>query len=157
MIDLTLARAHLKADEEDVEDVLIQQYIDSAVSACEGYCNRKFYADAGEQYDDFDLAIAELSEAKSQYDADVETTEDYELLSIYKDRLVRARADVLRRVNGVVIDSTIVAAILMLLGNFYRNRQEVVVGQYSGATQLPVGARRILEPYLWIGDIGGGS
>ena len=30
MIDLELAREHLKADEEDVEDDLIEQYIASA-------------------------------------------------------------------------------------------------------------------------------
>ena len=61
------------------------------------------------------------------------------------------------RINGVVIDGTITAAILMMLGHFYRNRQEVVVGQYSGATQLPAGARRILEPYLWVGNLAGGG
>lgn len=157
MIDLNLARAHLKADDEDVEDTLIQQYIDSAVSACEGYCNRKFYVSPTEQFLDFDLAITELTEAREQYEADVATTEDCELLAIYHDRLIRARGNILHRVNGVVIDGTITAAILMMLGHFYRNRQEVVVAQYSGATQLPAGARRILEPYLWIGNLAGGG
>ena len=157
MIDLNLARAHLKADDEDVEDALIEQYIASAVSACEGYCNRKFYENATEQTTDFDAALGELASANEQYNTDIATTEDCELLSIYHDRLIRARGDVLRRINGIVIDGTITAAILMMLGHFYRNRQEVVVAQYSGATQLPAGARRILEPYLWIGNLAGGG
>ena len=45
MIDLTLARQHLKIDVGDTtEDALVTQYTNSATSACEGYCNRKFYA-----------------------------------------------------------------------------------------------------------------
>lgn len=154
MIELALAREHLKADAEDIEDALIQQYIDSAVSICEGYCNRKFYEDAAEQVIDFDAAVAELKLAKDDYDADVATTEDPDVIVMYANRLTRARGDCLRRTNGIVIDNTITAAILMTVGHLYRNRQDVVAGQAAAAVQMPVGAQRVLQPYLWIGELG---
>ena len=155
MIDLDLAREHLKADNEDVEDDLIQQYIASAQSACEGYCNRKFYVDETARAADYIVALAELEAAKEARDTALEDTEDCDVQGVINNKWLQARGNCLARCNGVVIDSTITAAMLLMLGHFYRNRQEVVAGQYSGATQIPAGAKRILEPYLWIGDLGG--
>lgn len=156
MIDLTLAREHLKADDEDIEDALIQQYIDSAVSICENFCNRKFYEDAASQLTDFDLALTELSAARDTLNTLITDNDDELMVGIYNDRYIRQRANALFRINGLVIDNTITAAVLMLLGHLYRNRQEVVVGQVN-ALHVPIGARRILEPYLWIGDLAGGG
>jgi len=156
MIDLALAIQHLKAD-PGAEDDLIAQYLASAVSACENYCNRKFYLDDATWYADYVLALNDLVTAQEERDAAFEATTSCSLRSITEDRYNSKRAKILQRCHGLVVDDTIRAAILMMLGHFYRNRQEVVVGQSSGATQLPAGARRILEPYLWIGDLGGGS
>lgn len=155
MIDLVLAREHLKADDEDVEDGLIERYIASAKSACEGYCNRKFYEDETTRAADYIAALAELKAAKEARDAALAATDDCDVQNIVNNTWISARANCMARCNGVVIDDTITAAMLMMLGHFYRNREEVVVGQYSGASQLPAGAKRILEPYLWIGDLGG--
>ncbi|HEY8355633.1 MAG TPA: head-tail connector protein [Methylophilaceae bacterium] len=156
MIDLVLARQHLKIDEDDTtEDALVTQYIKSAVSACEAYCNRKFYATQGELDADYIVAKAKLDEVLAARDAELEGVTDCEKRSIIIDYYNSRRAACLRRIHGIVVDDTILAAILMMLGHFYRNRQEVVVAQYSGATQLPAGAKRILEPYVWIGDLGG--
>jgi hypothetical protein len=156
MIDLALARQHLKIDEGDTtEDALVTQYIDSATSACEGYCNRKFYASVTEWRDDYTAAMTALDNARTARDTALEGVTDCGTRSIITDRYNSQRAACLRRIHGIVVDGTIRAAILMVLGHFYRNRQEVVVAQYSGATQIPAGAKRILEPYLWIGDLGG--
>lgn len=154
-IDLDLARQHLKADPEDIEDDLIEQYIASAKSACEGYCNRKFYESETARAADYTLALAELEVAKEARDTALAASDDCDVQNIVNNAWISARGNCLARCNGVVIDDTITAAMLMMLGHFYRNREEVVVGQYSGATQLPAGAKRILEPYLWIGDLGG--
>lgn len=155
MIDLTLARQHLKADNEAVEDDLIEQYIASATSACEGYCNRKFYETLQQKTEDYPVALADLQNAIDVRDTAIEAATNDEVKSVIANDYIAKRGAVLARCNGVVIDDTITAAILMMLGHFYCNRQEVVVSQYSGATQLPAGAKRILEPYLWIGDLGG--
>ena len=155
MIDLTLARQHLKADNETVEDDLIEQYIASATSACEGYCNRKFYQTLQQKTEDYQVALADLEVARDARDAALAAATNDEVKWIVINDYIAKRGAVFARCNGVVIDDTITAAILMMLGHFYRNRQEVVVSQYSGATQLPAGAKRILEPYLWVGDLGG--
>jgi hypothetical protein len=96
-----------------------------------------------------------LDNARTARDTALEGVTDCGTRSIITDRYNSQRAACLRRIHGIVVDGTIRAAILMVLGHFYRNRQEVVVAQYSGATQIPAGAKRILEPYLWIGDLGG--
>lgn len=155
MIDLTLARQHLKADNETVEDDLIGQYIASATSACEGYCNRKFYQTLQEKTEDYDAALADLQDAIDTRDTAIKAAANDEVKSLITNDYIAKRGTVLARCNGVVVDDAITAAILMMLGHFYCNRQEVVVSQYSGATQLPAGAKRILEPYLWVGDLGG--
>ena len=156
MIDLALARQHLKIDEGDTtEDTLVTQYINSATSACEGYCNRKFYATQDALDIDYAAARTALDDARTARDTALEGVTDCDTRSIITDRYNSQRAACLRRIHGIVVDDTIRAAILMMLGHFYRNRQEVVVAQYSGATQLPAGAKRILEPYLWVGDLGG--
>src|SRR5690606_28478897 len=63
-IDIALVRQHLKADDEDVETELIEQYISSAVTICESYCNRKFYQDADALAADRTVALAALEAAK---------------------------------------------------------------------------------------------
>lgn len=153
MIDIQIARAHLKADGDD--DNLIALYIPNAVSICEGFCNRKFYATAQAQIEDFDLALDELTTVREQRNTAVENTCDPNTMIALNDRYLVQRSRIMQRINGLVVDGTITAAILMVLGSLYKNRQEVVVGQYSGASQIPLGARRILEPYLWIGELGG--
>ncbi len=154
MIDLELAREHLKADEEGVEDDLIEQYIASAVSACEGYCNRKFYNDETARAADYTVALADMQTAITARDTALAAATNDEVKNIVNNDYIAKRGSVLARCNGVVIDDTIIAAILLMLGHFYKNRQEVVVSQ-NNATPLPAGAQRILQPYLWIGDLAG--
>src|SRR5690606_35950213 len=65
MIDLALARQHLKIDEGDTtEDTLVTQYTNSATSACEGYCNRKFYVDQDALDADYVVARTALENAR---------------------------------------------------------------------------------------------
>lgn len=156
-IDIDLVRQHLKVDADDAEDELIEQYIESAVAICEGYCNRKFYQDAEALAEDRSGAKTELVQAKSARDAELEDTEDCDVQRMIRDAWISTRAAILARYNGVVQDANIVAAILLVIGRLYRVRQDVAAGQNATAVQIPEGARRILEPYVWIGDLGGGS
>ena len=155
--DLEIALQHLKAD-PGCEDELIARYFGQAVSVCEDYCNRVFYKNAAEQIADYSAAMAELMAARTVRDTGLELAgDDAEIRGIVTNIYIVTRAKLLRRLYGVVVNDTIMAAVYMMLGHFYKNRQEVVVSQYSGATQLPAGAKRILEPWLWIGDLGGAA
>lgn len=152
MIDLPLVRVHLKADPEDIEDDLITQYIESAVSICEGYCNRKFYADSATQRAGMDEALVELADLHLWWEGVM--VEEHTPLErhMLDDQRISRYAAIRRKAQGIIIDGTIKAAILLTVGHLYANRQDVVVGT-GPVNQLPVGAKRMLEPYLWIGDL----
>ena len=146
---------HLRRDGETVDDELVEEYFRNAVSVCEAYCNRKFYQDEAEQRADFDQALLDYGFAHEEYTDAKDSTTDCDIIGIYNDRLVSARADMRHRCNGKVVDGVMRAAILLTVGHFYENRADNETGQGATAIQLPTGARRILEPYVWIGDIGG--
>lgn len=154
-LDIALVRQHLKADDEDVEDTLIDQYIASAVSICEGYCNRKFYSTDDALVADRVVALAALEAAKEVRDTQLAASDDSDVQGVVYNTWLATRGACLARCNGVVVDSTITAAIFLTIGRLYRVRQDVAAGQNAAAVQMPEGARRILEPYLWVGDLGG--
>ena len=153
MIDLALAREHLKADDEDVEDTLIEQYIASAKTICEGYCNRKFYVDEAARKEAFDQALEDQVTIDDDYDAAIRAATNDSVRGLLANDHASRIGELRQSANGVVVDDTIIAAMLMTLGHLYKNRQEVIAGQQSSATWVPAGARRMLEPYLWIGDL----
>jgi len=156
-IDIALVRQHLKADDEDVETELIEQYISSAVTICESYCNRKFYQDADALAADRTVALAALEAAKQQRDSDLDTTEDCDVQNVIQNRWFMERGSCLARLNGIVVDDLILSAILTTIGRLYRVRQDVATGQNAAGVLVPEGARRTLEPYVWVGDLGGAA
>lgn len=153
-LDPELVRSHLKADDESVEDGIIAQYIASSRTICEGYCNRKFYDDDTARAADFVQAQTDMATLDDTYDQALSAASNDNVKRMLQDDYFRSVGAIRQRANGVVVDDTITAAMLLICGHLYFNRQEVMVSQYSGATQLPAGARKILEPYLWIGDLG---
>ena len=156
IIELPVALAHVKADDEAVEDPLFALYLDSAQSICEGYCNRNFYETDEARFLAFDEGLVALQAASDWYNDTLDTSPRWEAVAAAGDSYIQRRGTALRAINGCVADGTIKAAILLTFGHLYRNRQDNIVGQLS-AVQLPVGAQRILQPYLWIGDLAGGS
>lgn len=145
-IDLTLARKHLKADAEDIEDSLITQYIASATSICENYCNRKFYDDLETLAEARIQARTDMASAIEARDTALDDTDSCEMQKMIMDEFVSVSAGISQRANGIVIDGNITAAILLTLGRLYFVRED--------STEVPVAAMRILQPYLWIGDLG---
>lgn len=152
MIDFEIVRQHLKLDEGVTEDhMLIGQYLQSAVAVCEGYCGRRIYLDAAARAIDRDLAKIDWAAARAEYDDLVAAADgDRAVLDAAESIRSAEHGRYMQRVVGIVLHDDVKAAILMVLGHLYKNRQEVVVAQYSGATQLPAGARKILERYLYI-------
>lgn len=143
-VSLDLVRAHLKTDMEDVELPLIKQYMTSAQTLCENCCNRKFYDSSTSRAADFPVALAEKVSLATARDTLLGvTTDDYSIAAIW-DHYRHDMSEVTKRINGIVVDDAIVAAVLMTVGYLYVNRS---------ANEPPEAAKRILEPYLWIGDL----
>lgn len=143
-IDLDTARKVLKADGDD--DALITRYLAGARAICEGFCNRKFYDTQEESDADFTLALADLEAAElartTALDAASETGGARTAIT---NRYVQVIGTIKGRINGIVVDDLIEAAILITLGHLYFNRED--------APQVPQRAQRILQPRLWIGDL----
>lgn len=156
IIDRSIAIQHAKSDGESIEDALIDLYLASAKSICEGYCNRHFYEDDTARFLAFDEGLVALTAACDWRDAQLEPDPRWEIAAAVNDSYIERRGAALKMVNGCVADGTVKAAILMTFGHLYKNRSDNIVGQLS-AVQVPVGAQRILQPYLWIGDLAGGS
>lgn len=56
-----------------------------------------------------------------------------------------ARAEVEMKARGIVINSAIQAACLLILGHLFANREDVVTGTIS--TEIPMGSRHLLAPF----------
>lgn len=143
-IDLATARAALKADGDD--DALITRYLAGARGICEGFCNRRFY-DTQEECDaDFLVALADLQTAEhARYAALDAASDSGGAKAAIRDRYIQTIGNIKARINGIVADDLIEAAILITLGFLYYNRED--------APQVPMRAQRILQPKLWIGDL----
>lgn len=153
MIDLATARTALKIDEGViVEDTLLQKWITAALLTCESFCNRKFYVDADARATDFADAVEEWGELAAAQIADLADIEDCSLASAINDRYIQDFGALKQRMNGIVADELVDAAQLMLIGHFYENRSEDLAASVNVNT-MPTGAKRILQPYLWIGDL----
>ncbi|OQR30262.1 hypothetical protein BWR59_17025 [Pseudomonas sp. Bc-h] len=61
------------------------------------------------------------------------------------DLLGEAVLDGTAGVDPIVINPSVRAACLLILGSLYSNREDVVVG--AGSTELPLGSRSLLTPY----------
>jgi hypothetical protein len=144
-ISLDLLRASLKADLEDAEVALVQQHLRSATSACESFCNRKFYDTEKERQDDFPVAMTDKITLTTNRDTLLATLTECSDIELVWDRYRHDMDGIKRRCNGIVIDDTIIAAILWMAGCLYTNR--------SAPDELPMSVKNILQPYQWIGDL----
>lgn len=167
---IDLAREVAKSDGDD--DVVLTQNCNSAVGVAAGFCRRNLYWDQGT----LDAAIAgypaqlavveqtwetaktnyappEWMDAIDRYYSDWQppTMQDrinnQMLMTAWKSYR-KSLSDLGKITDGIVIDDTIVGALLLITVHLYRNRQEVVAEPGAVAIQLPMGAQRILEPYM---------
>ena len=142
-IDIDTARAAVKADGDD--DELVMRYLNGARGICQGYCNRNFYDTQEEADADFMAALTELQDAENARYALLESVTTVTQKHAVRSRYAEIIGRIKQRINGIVVDDLIEAAILMTLANLYFNRED--------STQVPQRAARVLQPYLWIGDL----
>ena len=152
-ITLEFAREYLRADVEDASDEQMQTFIDNALSVCEGFCNRRFYATQAEVNAARQAAIDAYPALKEEREAALADVEDCDLRNFIVDSYIPQFAALNAQAVGMVINGNIMAAWLTMLGHGWANREEDVVAS-TNVNTLPTGAKRILQPYLWIGDLG---
>ncbi len=150
LLTLATAKAHLRADSDD-EDALIQLWLTAAEVAAMEYLNRNVYVD-GTALTAAKAAVAgSLSAATSAYDAAVQAAnllpslvERNIALHSAEQAYLAAQNSARETYNGIVINDLISAAILLIVGHLYENRQEAQPGT---VTQIPMGAHHLLQPF----------
>ena len=148
-ITLEMAKEHLREIGSD-NDADIVRKADAAEKIAVSHLNRAVF----ETQAMLDAAIAAvpamLSAAKAACvlngsdadlieDLDLRMMEKAHVSAVYRDALLAAQA--VR--NGLVIDSAITAAMLLILGSLWEAREDVVIG--ASVASLPLGAYAILN------------
>lgn len=150
LIALNDAKAHLRL-ESDYPDEQVQGKLDAAESSAAQFLNRRIFVNpdalasaiaavpatlvaAGTAYKDAMAAAASIEDGVARCAAEKHA------LRVYREAQTAAE----ETYAGIVINAQIEAAILLMLGHLFENRQEV---QQGGVQQLPVGASQLLYPF----------
>lgn len=154
-ITIDRARAHCKADSAD--DAMLTIYGNAAEKACANLVNRAVFVDQEALETAQTTAYADMSAANAAYatavdDANALTGSDKtSAMQKANADLFKAQATYLGIVNGMVVTEDFIAAVLLVLGHLYRNREDVVTGQAAAAVQIPMGAQALLAPLRNVG------
>jgi hypothetical protein len=151
LIDLAVAKAHLNVT-VDLDDADITLKLEAAEQFAILHLNRYVYADHAALTAALDAVPTTLAAASAAYlaataaAASIETDIDRDM-AIFgaTETYTRAQIDARMTYQGIVATSNIKAAILLILGSLYANRENEVVGATVFA--LPLGAHALLQPY----------
>lgn len=150
LVSLPVAKLHIRA--EDAADEEVSPYLSAAELAAVNFLNRRVYADQGA----FDTAIAGvpamLTAAGLAHTVAVEAEEALDdpiarstgvahADAVYS----RAQEDARQIRAGMVVNDAIRAAVLLICGHLYANREDVVTG--VSVAQMPMGSQYLLHPY----------
>ena len=165
LIDTATARTHVRL-EADYPAEQIEPYLRAAEELAAQILNRVLCADTTER----DAAIAQaagiVSDAKTAYDAALLAYRSSTLYDAYDPvrheyragvadnayesaqrayRQALTKADELRA--AMVATPLIKAAILLIFGHLFENRQQVIVEPRIILAELPMGVHALLQPY----------
>lgn len=150
VISIDVAMQHLRAETDD--QTLVQALLDAAEESAGQFMQRRFYADAAARSAALLAVPAARNAARAVFD---QSEAAAAALSNFEDRcaaLAEAREifdealrDCVMQARGIVINSAIQAACLLIVGHLYANREDVVTG--VTATELPLGSQHLLWPY----------
>lgn len=145
------AKLHLRVDGVD-EDALIGVYIVAAEQSAVALLDRGVYADGTALGTAKAAAPAELDAAIAAYEAAIAaagllTDTDAQAAAIQTagNGLLRAKVAHRQAMDGMVVNEAIKAAVLLIVGSLYTQREDAVVG--VSVEQLPNGAEWLLAPY----------
>ena len=145
------AKLHLRVDSAD-EDALIGVYITAAEQMAIALLDRGVYADGtalgvakAAAPGELDTAIAAYESAIAAAEALADETAIAAAIQTAGNGLLRAKVAHRHAMDGMVVNEAIKAAVLLIVGSLYAQREDVVVG--VSVAQLPNGAEWLLAPY----------
>ena len=145
------AKLHLRVDSAD-EDALIGVYITAAEQMAIALLDRGVYADGttlgvakAAAPGELDTAIAAYESAIAAAEALADETAKAASIQTAGNGLLRAKVAHRHAMDGMVVNEAIKAAVLLIVGSLYAQREDVVVG--VSVEQLPNGAEWLLAPY----------
>ena len=151
LVTLESAKLHLRVDSAD-EDALIAVYITAAEQSAVSLLDRGVYVDGTALGVARAAAPGALETASTAYDAAIEAAQamtDDALQAAATQTAENAwlKACVTHRqtMDGMVVNEAIKAAVLLMVGHLYANREDVATG--ISVTKLPNGAEWLLQPY----------
>lgn len=162
LITIEQARDHVRSDGDD--DELLTTYCDSAEAVCAKIANRSLYATAAELAAAVAAIPDQMVQAYAIYDAavvDANAQDDDRIkgmkLGLAQVALDKATIKADADIHGLTLDdpanADIVSAVLLTVGHFYRNRENVSAGQGAAAVEVPMTAQNIMELHRWIGPL----
>lgn len=151
IISIAEARAHLRV-EDDYPAEQITPYLEAAENDAQRFLNRRVYKDLAELNAALVGVPVGLVAAAATRAAAIEAAQLIEdratrawsielAQKAYCDQLAEARMVG----QGIVVNGSIKAAMLLILGHLSLNREEVITGTI--ATELPRGVEKLLFPY----------
>ena len=150
-VTLPEAKLHLRVDSAD-EDALIGVYITAAEQMAIALLDRGVYADGtalgvakAAAPGELDTAIAAYESAIAAAEALADETAKAASIQTAGNGLLRAKVAHRQAMDGMVVNEAIKAAVLLIVGSLYVQREDVVVG--VSVAQLPNGAEWLLAPY----------
>ena len=145
------AKLHLRVDSAD-EDALIGVYITAAEQMAVALLDRGVYADGtalgvakAAAPGELDTAIAAYESAMAAAEALADETAKAASIQTAGNGLLRAKVAHRYAMDGMVVNEAIKAAVLLIVGSLYAQREDAVVG--VSVEQLPNGAEWLLAPY----------
>mgnify|MGYP006353835033 FL=1 len=145
------AKLHLRVDSAD-EDALIGVYITAAEQMAIALLDRGVYADGtalgvakAAAPGELDTAIAAYESAIAAAEALADETAIAAAIQTAGNGLLRAKVAHRQAMDGMVVNEAIKAAVLLIVGHLYANREDVVAG--VSVAQMPNGAEWLLQPY----------
>ena len=150
-VTLAEAKLHLRVDGND-EDALIGLYINAAEQSAVSLLDRGVYVDGTALTAAKAAAPGALDTACAAYDAAIEAAEamtddalQAAATQTAENAWLKACVTYRQTMDGMVVNDTIRAAVLLIVGHLFANRENVVAG--VSVAQLPNGAEWLLQPY----------
>ena len=151
LVTLAEAKLHLRVT-DSAEDALIAVYITAAEQSAVSVVDRVIYADAtamsaAKAQAPIDLAAATVAYADAITAAEsiADAVDQCQAITTAELSYVSAQADYRKSMDGILVNEAIKAAILLVIGHLYGNREDVVSG--ISIAKLPNGAEWLLQPY----------
>ena len=151
LVTLESAKLHLRVDSAD-EDALIGVYITAAEQMAIALLDRGVYADGtalgvakAAAPGELDTAIAAYESAIAAAEALADETAKAASIQTAGNGLLRAKVAHRHAMDGMAVNEAIKAAVLLIVGSLYTQREDAVVG--VSVEQLPNGAEWLLAPY----------